>query len=68
MKLFVIGSVSPDPRDWSKEQGGYGLVVAADECAARAIADKAADCPVREIPLDSPLVLGSMFNDPMFYQ
>jgi len=68
MKLFVVGSASLDPVNWSKERDGFGLVIAPDECAARALADKAADCPVREIPLDRPLMLASMFNDPMFYQ
>jgi len=68
VKLFVVGSASLDPVDWSKERGGFGFVIAADECAARALANKAADCPVREIPMDRPLMLGSMFNDPMFYQ
>lgn len=65
LKLYVVGSSSSNPADWSQEPDGIAFVIAADEADARSQVEEDAACPVREIPMTAPMVLGSMASDAM---
>lgn len=57
MKLFVVGSSSPDPGKWSKWDE-VAIVIAADEADAVRVSGRPYG-PACEIPMTSPLLLMS---------
>lgn len=59
MKLYVVGAKTADPKEWNPAWE-YSLVVAADESAARRIAQRDEETPITEIPMNSERVLVSV--------
>jgi len=65
LKLFVVGSASSSPSEWSQEPDGIAFVIAANATDARSQVEEDETCPVSEISMEAPLVLGSIVSDAM---
>lgn len=50
LKVFVVGSNSPNLIDWEAAVEGVSFVEAEDEKEAREISEKSPDYPVCELP------------------